>query len=573
MDCSALRRDLLLASLLALVLGATWAWRDWANLQRLHLPDTDDVARLQQIRDWLAGQPFADLAQHRLGAGVPMHWSRLADLVPAALIGALMPFLGRHAAEVAAVTAWPVLLFAGALFLVARIARALGGGALAGTACAVAAIGYPATTLFVPGRIDHHGLQMVLLLAAVLGLLRPAGAGAGIAAGLLAAASLTIGLETAPLLAVIGAVAVTDWVLARDGAGGRLQGLGIGALAGLLLARGVFATSAWDYPACDGFTGQAWRAAIVMALAPFCMLAAERFKLRRIHGDTNHPFAGWPARAGTAALVLFGLTGVALVLSPACLRPYGGVDPVMARLWLSQVGEAQSLFAAPLATAIGYAGLMTAGIAATIWRLDATRARGWSVLLAFQLAALAITVIQLRGAYAGALLAAPGLAAVIGAARERGAIRLGAAWLASAGMLYPLAAQALTPARGTTPSTRGDCASPALLARLDRLPPGLVIAPIDAGAYILAGTRRRVLAAPYHRNGAANLAAYLFYLGDARTAAAQADRWRASYWLGCAAMPGPARAAGLPGWKAAAILPDGATIWARDGLSAAATGS
>ena len=53
-------------------------------------------------------------------------------------------------------------LFAGlgaALFLIARIARSIGGPAIARTAVIVAAIAYPVTTIFLPGRIDHHGLQ------------------------------------------------------------------------------------------------------------------------------------------------------------------------------------------------------------------------------------------------------------------------------------------------------------------------------------------------------------------------------------------------------------------------------
>ena len=80
-------RDAALASAIALLLSAVWAIRDWTALSALHLPDTDDVVRLQQIRDWLGGQAFGDLAQHRLGlGGVEMHWSRLPDLAPAAII-------------------------------------------------------------------------------------------------------------------------------------------------------------------------------------------------------------------------------------------------------------------------------------------------------------------------------------------------------------------------------------------------------------------------------------------------------------------------------------------------------
>lgn len=554
-----LRRDILLACLLAVVLGAAWSWADWTSLRVLRLPDTDDVVRLQQIRDWLAGQAFADVSQHRLGGGLAMHWSRLADLLPCALIALLTPMLGTHMAEVTAVVAWPVALFAGALLLVGRIARALATDAA--TAMAVAAIAFPATTLFMPGRIDHHGLQMVLLLGAVLATIRAPGAGTGTATGLLAAASLTIGLETAPLFAALGAMAVAEWIAGRSGTADRLWGLGIAALVGLAAAKGIFATTAWEYPACDGFTGMAWRAAIVLAAMPLVLAALDR----RV--------VAWRSRLVAAMLVTGVAGGAAVAISPACLSPYGAIDPAMARLWLAQVGEAQPLFAATPGTALGYAGLMIVGLAGMIGECnrarqggtdlgwDFRRAWGWAVLLACQLAALAVTMTALRGAYAGALLAAPALAAAIKAARSRGTVRLVTAWAASAGMLYPIAAQALVPAPVEAATARGDCTSPAMLADLNALPVGTVIAPIDAGAYLLAGTRHRLIAAPYHRNDAGNRAVYAFYLGDRSAAGDVARRWRADYALSCAAMPSAARAAPLPGWRVIRSLPDGAIIY------------
>src|SRR3954470_24726175 len=99
--------DMWVAVLLASLLSVAWTARDWADLSALRLPDTDDMVRLQQIRDWLAGQPFGDLAQHRLGPppGLEMHWSRLPDFVPGALIFLLAPLLGAHSAELVAVIA------------------------------------------------------------------------------------------------------------------------------------------------------------------------------------------------------------------------------------------------------------------------------------------------------------------------------------------------------------------------------------------------------------------------------------------------------------------------------------
>ncbi len=544
-------RDAGIAASLAFALGIAWTLRDWPALSVLHLPDTDDVMRLQQVRDWLAGQGFADVVQHRLGSGLAMHWSRLADLAPAAGIAALTPLLGRHVAEVATVVVWPLILFAGALFLVARIARAL--SAPASTAILVAGIAYPATTIFLPGRIDHHGLQVVFLLGAVLALLSAPDRGRGAAIGLLAAASVTVGLETAPLFVGIGAVVVAAWVDDSAGARDRLSGLAIGAGVGLAAARAVFASDAFAYPACDGFTLDAWRAGI-MGSAGLLLLGIL-------------PRATLGTRLVAAGMVGGGTVLAAIVVVPRCLSPYGAVDPALARIWLAHVAEAQSLFAADPGVAFGYAGLTVVGIAATLRQARVTRAPGWVALLIVQIAAFAVTALQLRGAYAGATLAAPALAATIAEARRAGGLRLAGAWLISAGLVYPIAAQALPTrvAGPSVPAPRGDCASPVLLSRLAALPPGTVMAPIDAGAYAIGATRDRLVAAPYHRNGAGNLAMFAFYEGTPAQALAIARRWRVDYVVACGAMPAGAMATAIdrgtaPGLTTIATLPDGARL-------------
>ena len=312
--------------------------------------------RLQQIRDWLGGQAFSDLSQHRIAGGLPMHWSRLPDLIPAALIALLTPLTGIHDAELTAVIVWPGLLFAAVLYLTARLARAL--GVPGGTAMLVAAIAYPATGLFLPGRIDHHGLQMALLLAVLLALLGPASRKRGAAAGIAAVASLIVGLETAPLIAAAFAVAAIRWTRGDD-----IDGLALGFGGSLALGVLILRPRAFDWPACDGFTATAFHAELIAALSLAALAAVGRL--------VAIPRA--VMLAGVASTAAFALVFAA----PACLSPYGGVDPWLSRVWLTHVAEAQPLFAAPFAVAVGQAGLALVGLAATGWRAWRDRSHGW----------------------------------------------------------------------------------------------------------------------------------------------------------------------------------------------------
>lgn len=524
--------DAALAIAIATILTIGWAWRDWAMLAQIHLPDTDDAMRLQQVRDWLGGQPFRDLSQHRLGLnGLTMHWSRLPDLVPGAIIAQLTPMLGTTRAELVAIIAWPAMLFIAALWLTGAVARAID-PALARTAIIVAAISYPATTLFMPGRIDHHGFQIVLMLVMVRALMLPGGRIAdhlgGALVGLAACASLVIGVETAPFILVAAMIIWMRW--AAGGPGAALMSFGLALGLSLGFARIVFAPEGWGYPACDGFTRIAWQCAEGASFAPVL--------LSLIGAGVASP------RHRIAASGLMALAGIAL-LYPAlrpCMAPYGGVDPLLMRLWMDQVGEAQSSLTAPPGVALGYMGLLVVGAVASIACAFRRRGPAWAVLICFQLTAFAVCFVQLRGAYGGAILAAPALAAVIGAARRRGPAWLAGAWITSAGMLYPLAAQALARAPITVPSSPSGgseaptgCTSPAVIKALARLRPGTIIAPIDLGAYAIAGTHHRLIAAPYHRNNAGNAAMYRFFLSDPDAAHGIAEALSANYVIWCGA--------------------------------------
>ncbi|MFD1788368.1 hypothetical protein ACFSC3_12375 [Sphingomonas floccifaciens] len=521
-------RPLLPLIAVTMLLGIAWTLADWQRLSRVMLPDTDDAMRLQQIRDWIAGQGFADVSQHRLAGGLAMHWSRIGDVVPAAVILLVRPFTGTTAAEIAAVVLWPLVQFAALLVLIRDLTQRLAPSA-GMTAAVLIALAYPASSLFLPGRIDHHALQLLLVLVQLRALLAAPGYASGAVIGGAVAMGAAIGLETLPFAIVTSGIVVVERL---RGDGRRQAGFGLALAGGLVVLLPMTGTGG----VCD----------TVQPLLPYA--AAGGLALAALARIDRHRLALLLVAGG--ALVL-----LAWPVATACLSgPYGTVDPLVARLWLARVGEAQPLLSASPAIAIGYAGLMIAGLIATLLHIR-RGGRGWWLLLAYQATAFAITLFQLRGAYVGAALAVVPIAAWLAEARAHGrtAVVL-SLWIAGAGIGYPLAAGFAAP-KVALAATGIDCSDAGMIDRLAALPPGRVMTGIDAGSYILAGTAHSVIAAPYHRNNAGNAAMYRFFLGSPSEAERIARRWNVRYVALCPGMFGGMRppagsigAGAVPSW-------------------------
>lgn len=527
-------RDLLLAAALGLIFSVFWAIGDWDRLGRLVLPDTDDMMRLAQIRDWLAGQAFDDWSQRRAGPpeGASMHWSRLNDLAPAAIIAALTPLAGRHAAEVAAVLAWPALLFTLNLFLLARIARRLWSAEAAPIASVLGALAYPGITAFLPGRIDHHALQTVMVELTLLALTRPAGVRGGLAAGACAAASLVIGLETAPQLAALLLVPFALWIVRGAAERERLLGIGVGLCGATGLAVLWLRPRLWSRDLCDAFTPASSTAALLGGAALIGLaLATPKLRDSRVR-----LLAGGTAGAVVLAVVLGGF--------PACLAgPYGAVHPFLLAEYMPHITETIGLLAQPdLASAIGMGGLTLTGVVGAVWMVARRPAR-WPVTApaaAVVLASAAVALYQLRGVYLGSPLAAPVLAGLVLAARRRlshRALALAGAWLLSSGVAHASAAvlanRLVVGPRAPEGTATGSCEAGRTGAALDRFAPGVVMTGVNHAAYLIAATRHSSVGASYHRNDRGNVAMYRFFLSPPARAAAIARRWRVDYAAFC----------------------------------------
>src|SRR5258705_313907 len=227
--------------------------RNWAGTA-LTLGDTDDAMRLVQLRDFLGGQGWFDLHQPRLGppAGYDSHWSRLIDAGLAGLFGLFHYFADAALAERLMRVVWPVLWILPAIIGAAAIAWRIAGRAAAIVTLLLAVVGLPAFQQFLPGRIDHHNIQIALSIATGAATAwsdrsRPAAWGAGALPGL----ALAIGLESIAFLGLCGAAFGLRYVVVRDGAGALARyglALAVSTFAAFLVSVGP---DHWGRSACD----------------------------------------------------------------------------------------------------------------------------------------------------------------------------------------------------------------------------------------------------------------------------------------------------------------------------------
>lgn len=477
------------------------------DIAALRFPDADDAMRIVEVRDWLAGQGWFDVAQHRLNGGAfPMHWSRLVDLPLAVVMLVLRPLLGAVAADRVAAVLVPMLTLLAAMALVASITRRLAGMAPVPLAVLMVAFAPPLLAQMRPLRIDHHGWQIVLTLVAVRALLAAPSWRMGALAGAALGALLTISLEGLPIAAAIAAIAVLVWAWRPVDA--RAPALAVALFATAALLQAATRGPAMWAPACDAMA-PGWIAALGGAAAGVLLATA----VARL---------GLAARL--AALALGGALagGAVAALSPACLSgPFAMLPPRVFRYWYMMVLEGRPLWEQGTSWAAVTIGLPVMGLVGAVRARalagdPATRAR-WTLLIALQAAAFGIAIMVNRAGGTANALAVPGAATLllalltrarrIESAGPRIIATVGAFLLASPGQVASL----LTLVAGTTDAAaeaglvahRRGCANAADIATVGALPPSTLFAPIDVTPALLAATPHRAIAGGYHRGAAA----------------------------------------------------------------------
>lgn len=504
------------ALLVWLALSLVLIMAGWPLIAQIRFGDPDDALRLVEVRDWLAGQSWFDVHQYRIAppAGVAMHWSRLVDLPIAGLFLLLRPLLGAGLAEHVTLVAVPLLTLLCALLLVARLAARRFDAETAGIACLVLGINSLVLFQMSPLRIDHHGWQIVLALAALNGLSSRRERSGGVVIGLSLAVLLTISVEGLPLAA------------------GLLATLGLRGLRRLPNApQGRFAALAW--------------AAGSLALASLLLFLGTRGTSDLVtHCDQVSPvhlaLFGWTAlgtlvlhraapRAPLAALAMLAVIGagalaIMLGAAPQCKGgAFVALDPLVRQYWYIGVAEGMPFWRSPVTIAISTVAVPLIGIYACFdhWRRsrDSAAAEAWIDHFLILLAAWGIGLMVARASATACAFAAVPTAGlvlrwIVGLRTVPVARRVGGYAVIAVVLLpgLPVAMwqsahaslrqhTAVTPALSVA-MRQSRCRYPLAAQALNALPPTDIFAPLDIGPDLLVRTRHRVVATGHHRGSA-----------------------------------------------------------------------
>jgi len=498
-------------------MAAIWGPKAWAGASW----DTDDFMRLVQVRDWLGGQAWNDLTQYRLNppAGTPMHWTRLPDLALAAVALAASPFTAMNNALTIAGMILPPLYFLVFIMIYARPVRLMLGAARSPVGLLVAISGSAMVTQFAPGRVDHHGLQLIMVMAAtallLFGLARRRWQWMIALAGIPIGLSVWIGLEMIALIAAWFAALGLVWC--RSGGALAKQGAiaaGIAALMGVFLLLTSVAPAYRWVTACD---------AISIMPVSILALVAGGFAVMHL---AQHWARTKPTRLLAAAICGGVVAAIFAKSFPECLAgPYGNLDPLIARWWLANVPEALPLSVQMQTqpfSAIDKLWVPFLGLVYCLYRCVRARGRGrnlWGALAIMLAASIPLIFWQIRATFGAHVIALVPLAALIAEVWQRVGGRTGPRWRRFAVLLpvlfvgsavfwpaleqgYRIAASFLPGKPSGLVMLLHDCTTRDDLTVLADLPPTNTLAYVDVGPIVLFSSKHAVLGGPYHRNQA-----------------------------------------------------------------------
>jgi hypothetical protein len=489
-------------------LNLSWHWREFGTLA---FRDPDDAMRLAQVRDFIAGQSWFDVSQHRVNPplGGPMHWSRLIDMPIVGIILALRPLVGQALAESIACVTVPFatlgVIIAGVYYGLRDligIQRALFGVVLLVTCFSI-------LIQVAPLHIDHHAWQLAMAAFAMAGLVHSDPRKGGWIMGCSMALWLHISSEGLPYAAIIGGIAGIRYAWIPQEWPRLMRYIATLAIASTAL---LLATHGWRAslePHCDAMSP--------VYVAPLMLLFPLIWIGRAIAKDSTMLRRIVPvALAGTAAALLF------LATAGPCLKgPFETLDPLVYSIWYKGVLEGLPIWDQDwptrgiivLPTIGGMIGLALAARNES----DHERRIQWLSLLALAAGALAVAILFMRAMSAAHLFTLPGLVVLIAmlypriaalkAMPARVVLTASLAALSPAGLSVTgyLAGDAIAKTHDSEALTTKvppppACNDPDELRALATVPATTLFAPLDIGPAILQRTSHSVIGTAHHRN-------------------------------------------------------------------------
>ncbi|MEO8722441.1 MAG: hypothetical protein ABI395_02810 [Sphingobium sp.] len=530
----------------------------WEQIHWFALGDTDDNIRYLQVRDWLNGQGWYDLSQHRLNppTGANIHWSRICDLPIAGLMLFFRLFTTPGMADRLACGIAPLLPLLPLMLALAFITRRLSNGP-AWIIAAFGPLGAPmGMGMFVPLRIDHHGWQLALTVTMLAGIVDRKWLRGGVVAGIASVLSIAIGMEMMVYLAGAGGIIALRWVF-KEGAARRMQPYALALGGGTCAAYLAFASYANQQMVCDALS-PIWVAVLTATAGGMMVL-------------TLLPLRGWQQRLAAGAVVGAVVGAFGWLNWPQCFTGAYQLSPELVRSWMVYIREAKPITSESASNAVPMLALPVFGALGSLvacWtvRRDAERLWAWASVALMTIFALGLMFWQIRAAPAAQLLSIPAAAwaaygAFMAIIKQRAPVKLlgvVAILLVTAVLwadpVYKYGNRVFTSMTGTvTPPTpaakrraaflarinkaNARCRTLPALAALNKLPPATIFTVVDLGPRLIATTHHSAISGPYHRNGDAILDIHHAFDGPPDGFRAIAARHHAAYFLFCPDFP------------------------------------
>lgn len=513
----------------------------------------DDYMRMVQVFDFLKAPFSSSFEQSRLGVVGShdlMHWSRLPDIPLALIILIFEPFMGKVQAAYWAATIVPAVLTLILFWFGYNYTRLFVSDRRAILAVILLCLTWPMMRQFVPGRVDHHAYVLLSVLVGYGYIISiyfdPKSWRYPVYAGIALGLGLVIAVEALPWIGLAAALGAWFWLIKGE------EYLIPNLLFGLsLLVTCIVSFLALRYPwagfspACD--TLSSTLIVFVTAIPVFwcAMIGLARTNINSIGFR-------FMADAVVGMALVIGLYKIA----PSCFfDPYEISDPMVRKIWLSEVNEAKGWFSfLAMQPQLAVSAMMpfVFGIPAVVWGMfrDPERRVIWSGLLLILICGLILMMFQIRFAEFASLLAVGPivwgaselffvikgfLTARIKFTRGRRIALSFIFFLCCLGLfLNRFYHEKLSPEAHAVAAK--ECSTVSMAEALNGLPAGRVAAFIDYGPDILFRTDHSVLAAPYHRNEEGILAAYKILTSTSEAEAkGMIVKYRVDYVVACPA--------------------------------------